>query len=86
MQTAAAFLSHMGMFLDTPREVALTRPQAALPIGCFCPELLGGSWYSQDVFSSSVGLPSDSIPVSSGRGLQASRDAEVKRQEKTGEV
>lgn len=35
-------------------------------------------WYLQDVFSSSVGLPSDSIPVSSGRGLQASQDVDVK--------
>lgn len=40
MQIAAAFLSHMGIFLDTPREVALTLTQAARPTGCFSSELL----------------------------------------------
>lgn len=33
-------------------------------------------WYLQDVCSSSAGLPSDSMPVSSGRGLQANRKVE----------
>lgn len=56
------------------------------PWACFALIADKTGWYLQDVFSSSVGLPSDSIPVSSGRGLQASQDAEVKRQEITGNV
>lgn len=69
----------MGVFVETPGELnfALTACCHSLRlVFLWTPDKAG--WYLQDVFSSSVGLPSDSIPVSSGRGLQASQDEEVK--------